>query len=154
MADSDEGKTRSNGVATGGGSSEEGGCGTVEVELHSVVACRGGDTLPSVLRDFFAGVVLPPPLALLPRIKYSVAKSFPRLQDASRNSARDLRLWTRRGGSLRALFIVSVGTITLLALTGLLIFLCFLSTSTLTAIIVSLLVSLAITLVHYPSELS
>ncbi|XP_074592035.1 uncharacterized protein LOC141847847 [Curcuma longa] len=112
------------------------------IELDPVVAGRGGDTLYSVLCDFFAGVVSSPPSALFLQIMSSFAKSFPRFQEASRNSSRNLRLWTRRGGSIRSLFVISVGTITLLALTGLLIFLCFLFTATLNAVIVSLLVSL------------
>ncbi|KAG6528340.1 hypothetical protein ZIOFF_010494 [Zingiber officinale] len=55
VANSDDSKMRSNGIATGGGS-EEGICGTIEFELDPVVAGCCGDTLCSVLRDFFAGV--------------------------------------------------------------------------------------------------
>ncbi|XP_042408089.1 uncharacterized protein LOC121997639 isoform X2 [Zingiber officinale] len=141
MTDSDEcktAKTRSNTIASG----EEGVRGRIEIELDPVVAGRGGDTLYSVLCDFVAGVVSSPPSSLFPWIMFSFSKSSPRLQEASRNSSRNLRLWTRRGGSIRAIFVISVGTITLLALTGLLIFLCFLFTATLNAVIVSLLVSL------------
>ncbi|KAG6516045.1 uncharacterized protein LOC121971531 [Zingiber officinale] len=139
MAEYGEEKERSNGVIDG---DEEGVRGSIEIELDPVTS-GGGETLYSVLRDFFAGVVSPPPPALLQRIKSSASESAPRLQEASRNSARNLCLWTRRGGPLRALFVISVGTITLLALTGLLIFFCFLVTATLNAIIISLLLSLA-----------
>lgn len=104
MAEYDEGKKRSNGVTDG---DEEGVRGPIEVE-HDPVTPGGGETLYSVFRDFFAGVVSPPPPALLQRIKSSASESAPRLQEASRNSARNLCLWTRRGGTLRALFVISV----------------------------------------------
>ncbi|KAG6524517.1 hypothetical protein ZIOFF_014429 [Zingiber officinale] len=123
VANSDDSKMRSNGIATGGGS-EEGICGTIEFELDPVVAGCCGDTLCSVLRDFFAGVVSPPPLALLSRIKSSVANEH------MKTTYQLFSDW-------------KVGAITLLTLTGLLIFLCFLFTATINAIIVSLLVSLA-----------
>ncbi|CBI28637.3 unnamed protein product, partial [Vitis vinifera] len=51
--------------------------------------------------------------------------------------------WTRRGSALRALLVISVGTITLLALTGLLVFMLFFLAATFNAIVISLLMSLA-----------
>ncbi|THU57805.1 hypothetical protein C4D60_Mb03t07420 [Musa balbisiana] len=93
--------------------------------------------------DFVAGVASPPPPSLPQRLRSSAAKAAPRLREASRISVRDLLLWTRRGGPLRALFVISVGTISLLALTGLLSFIIFLFVATLNAVIVSLLMSLA-----------
>ncbi|XP_072991233.1 uncharacterized protein [Typha latifolia] len=103
------------------------------------------DTLPAVLRDYVAGVlssgVDSPPL--IQRIRSSASKSAPRLRVASRNSARDLLLWTRRGSPLRALLVISVGSITLLALTGLLFFMFILFVATVNAIIISLIMSLA-----------
>ncbi|KAL0463170.1 UNVERIFIED_CONTAM: hypothetical protein Slati_0204600 [Sesamum latifolium] len=53
------------------------------------------------------------------------------------------RGWTRRGSPLRALLVVSVGTISFLALTGLLVFMLFFIAATVNAIVISLLVSLA-----------
>ncbi|KAK1309309.1 hypothetical protein QJS10_CPA09g00265 [Acorus calamus] len=51
-------------------------------------------------------------------------------------------IWTRKGGTFRALLVVSVGTITLLALTGSLVFMLFFLSATINAIVISLLVSL------------
>lgn len=47
---------------------------------------------------------------LLHRIKTSVSKNLPLLRKASRNTGRDVLLWTRRGSPLRALLVVSVCT--------------------------------------------
>ncbi|CAL9081370.1 unnamed protein product [Musa textilis] len=143
MVDSDGETTRSNGgVGADGGLPRP-----IEIEVGPS-ASEGELTLNSVIRDFLAGVVLPPPEAspppaFLQRLKFSYYKASPCLREASRNSARDLLLWTRRGGSPRALFVIAVGTITLLALTGLMIFMFFLFAATLNAIIVSFLVSSA-----------
>ncbi|OAY66149.1 hypothetical protein ACMD2_05845 [Ananas comosus] len=101
------------------------------------------DTLPALLRSFFHVVVSPAPPPLIQRIKDATAKCAPRLREASRNSARDLLQWTRRGSALRALLVISVGSITLVALTGLLVFMLFFVAATVNAIIISLLVSLA-----------
>ncbi|WOL20140.1 hypothetical protein Cni_G28942 [Canna indica] len=139
MAEYDNGEKRSNDVADEGGSGNPSG---IEIDLNPGSPVEG-ERLYSVVRDFVTGVVSPPPPALLQRIKSSASKAAPRLREASKNSSRDLCLWTRRGSPLRALFVISVGTITLLALTGFLIFMCFLFAATLNAIIVSLLMSLA-----------
>ncbi|XP_057492444.1 uncharacterized protein LOC130778048, partial [Actinidia eriantha] len=48
---------------------------------------------------------------LLRRIKGSLAENIPLLRDALKNTGRDLLLWTRRGTRLRALLVVSVGTV-------------------------------------------
>lgn len=80
---------------------------------------------------------------LLHRIKTSVSKNLPLLREASRNTGRDVLLWTRRGSLLRALLVVSVGTITLLASTGFLVFILFFLVATVNAIVISLLISLA-----------
>ncbi|WCJ25154.1 hypothetical protein M5689_007060 [Euphorbia peplus] len=77
------------------------------------------------------------------RIKACFSENGPLLKDATRNASRKVMIWTRRGGPLRALFVISVGTITLLALTGLLVFMLFFLAATVNAIIVSLLISLA-----------
>ncbi|GFZ09617.1 hypothetical protein Acr_21g0002160 [Actinidia rufa] len=106
-------------------------------------------TLYGVLRRVVAEIFFPDPGSgygsgsLLRRIKGSLAENVPLLRDASKNTGRDLLLWTRRGTPLRALLVVSVGTITLLALTGLFIFMLFFLAATVNAIVISLLMSLA-----------
>ncbi|XP_059452806.1 uncharacterized protein LOC132183395 [Corylus avellana] len=80
---------------------------------------------------------------LLHRIKTSVAKNAPLLREASGNTGRKVLFWTRRGSPLRALLVISVGTIAFLALTGLLVFMLFFVAATFNAIVISLLVSLA-----------
>ncbi|KAF5186920.1 voltage-dependent L-type calcium channel subunit [Thalictrum thalictroides] len=80
---------------------------------------------------------------LFKRIKNSVYENVPLLPQASRNSARNLLIWTRQGTSLRALLVISVGTIVSLALTGLLVFMLFFLAATINAIVISLLMSLA-----------
>ncbi|OEL16010.1 hypothetical protein BAE44_0022972 [Dichanthelium oligosanthes] len=111
------------------------------------VAGGGGeeeDTLPGVVRGFVDGVWSPGgDEPLLRRLRAASCEAAPRLRGASRNSARDLLEWTRRGSGLRAILVISVGTITLIALTGLLIFMFFLLVATANAVIVSVLMSLA-----------
>ncbi|CAL9748471.1 unnamed protein product [Musa acuminata subsp. burmannicoides] len=139
MAESEGVDQRSNGAPGDGGG---GVARPIKIEFDPDTP-SGGETLYSVICDFVAGVASPPPPSLLQRLRSSAAKAAPRLREASRISVRDLLLWTRRGGPLRALFVISVGTISLLALTGLLSFIIFLFVATLNAVIVSLLMSLA-----------
>ncbi|KAL5102118.1 hypothetical protein RYX36_006445 [Vicia faba] len=75
------------------------------------------------------------------RIKTSLSPFIP---EASRNYTRRVLLWSRQGSPLRPLLLISVGTITLVALTGLLTFMLLLLVATINAIIVSLLISLAV----------
>ncbi|XP_052197500.1 uncharacterized protein LOC127804643 isoform X2 [Diospyros lotus] len=77
------------------------------------------------------------------RIKSSLSETVPLLREASRNSGRDLLLWTRRGSPLRALLVVCVGTIALLLLTGLAVFMLFFLAATVNAVVISLLMCLA-----------
>ncbi|XP_075651139.1 uncharacterized protein LOC142621688 isoform X2 [Castanea sativa] len=104
------------------------------------------ETLYSVFHRFISAILFPDhstdPAPLLHRIKTSVAHNAPRLREASGNTARNVYIWTRRGSHLRALLVISVGTITLLALTGLLVFMLFFLAATVNAIVISLLVSL------------
>ncbi|XP_054799137.1 uncharacterized protein LOC129303686 [Prosopis cineraria] len=81
---------------------------------------------------------------LLQRIKTSVSQYAPRIPEASRNTGQDVLLWTRRGSPLRALLVISVGTITLVSLTGLSVFLLLVLAATFNAIVISLFVSLAV----------
>ncbi|PUZ51498.1 hypothetical protein GQ55_6G192600 [Panicum hallii var. hallii] len=105
---------------------------------------EGEDTLPGVVRGFLDGVWSSPGGGepLLGRLRAASCEAAPRLRGASRNSARDLLEWTRRGSGLRAIFVISVGSTTLIALTGLLIFMFFLLVATANAVIVSVLMSL------------
>ncbi|KAK8507837.1 hypothetical protein V6N13_140579 [Hibiscus sabdariffa] len=80
---------------------------------------------------------------LLQRIKISVSENVPRLGEASRNTSRSVLQWTRSGSPLRALLVISVGTITSLTLTGLLVFMLFFLAATVNAIIISFLIALA-----------
>ncbi|MBA0686565.1 hypothetical protein Goari_014163 [Gossypium aridum] len=80
---------------------------------------------------------------LLQRIKISLSENGPRLGEASRNTGQTLLRWTRRGSPLRALLVISIGSVAFLALTGLLTFMLIFLVATVNAIIVSLLVSLA-----------
>ncbi|XP_077230466.1 uncharacterized protein LOC143863626 [Tasmannia lanceolata] len=108
------------------------------------------ETLYGVLYRLFSTIFFPdpnidppPPPRLMQRIKFSFHENGHSLREASRNSTRNLLLWTRRGSPFRALLVISVGTITLLALTGLLVFMLFFLAATTNAIIISFLVSLA-----------
>lgn len=67
------------------------------------------DTLAGVLRSFVDGVWYPDE-PLLRRLRAASCEAAPRLRGASRNSARDLLEWTRRGSGLRAILVISVGS--------------------------------------------
>ncbi|XP_074301987.1 uncharacterized protein LOC141633409 [Silene latifolia] len=77
------------------------------------------------------------------RAKDSYRENLPNLRDASKNSGSKLVKWARNGSPLRLLLVVSVGTITLLTLTGILVLLLFVAAATTNAVILSLFVSLA-----------
>lgn len=103
-------------------------------------------TLYGVVNRLISSILFPDPKTsstLVHRIKASVSSNVPLLRDASKNTGRDVLQWTRRGSPLRALLVVSVGTVTLLALTGLLLFMIFFVAATVNAIVISLLMSLA-----------
>ncbi|XP_058742983.1 uncharacterized protein LOC131615836 [Vicia villosa] len=103
-------------------------------------------TLPEVLNRLASDILFPEPAdgnSLLRRIKISVAENACLVPEASRNSAHDVLLWTRRGSPLRALLVISVGTVTFVSLTGLLVFMLFFLAATINAIVISLLMSLA-----------
>ncbi|KAL5811824.1 hypothetical protein ACOSQ3_026774 [Xanthoceras sorbifolium] len=110
--------------------------------------CRD-ETLYVVLHRLISTILFPDhdtaaaSAPLLNRVKISVSENGPRLSEASRNTARNVLVWTRRGSPFRAALVISVGTITLLTLTGLLLFMLFFLAATVNAIVISLLVSLA-----------
>ncbi|KAK8473750.1 hypothetical protein PHAVU_001G228000 [Phaseolus vulgaris] len=104
------------------------------------------DSLPEVLNRIASAILFPEPGddgSVIHRIKVSVTENAPLLPEASRNSARDVLLWSRGGTPLRALFVISAGTVAFVALTGLLVFMLFLLSATINAIVISLLISLA-----------
>ncbi|XP_073038979.1 uncharacterized protein [Primulina eburnea] len=106
-------------------------------------------TLYDVLNRLFSTIFFPDPdsdyasAPLLQRIKASLSVNIPLLCDASRNTGLRALLWTRRGGTFRALLVVSAGTIAVVTLTGLLVFMLFFFAATFNAVVISLLVSLA-----------
>ncbi|KAJ4840892.1 hypothetical protein Tsubulata_010396 [Turnera subulata] len=106
-------------------------------------------TIHGVLHRMISTIFFPDPGStaasspLLHRIKSTVAENTPALKEASRNTGTKVLQWTRRGSPLRALLVISVGTIALLALTGLLVFMLFFAAATVNAVVISLLVSLA-----------
>ncbi|XP_051117758.1 uncharacterized protein LOC127242312 [Andrographis paniculata] len=115
-----------------------------------VVVDGGGDsedlTLWTIFNRFVAAVLFPGPDwndPLLTRIRSTISVNVPLLREASKNTVRRVIDWTRRGSPFRALFVVCVGLIGLLVLTGLSVFMLFFIVATFNAIVISLLVSLA-----------
>ncbi|KAF2570262.1 hypothetical protein F2Q70_00006026 [Brassica cretica] len=66
------------------------------------------------------------------------------LLKASRKTSREILRWTRQGSPLRALLVITMGTIALLTTMALVVFALFFVAATANAIIISLLVSLAV----------
>ncbi|KAI3451340.1 hypothetical protein Pfo_008005 [Paulownia fortunei] len=103
-------------------------------------------TLYTILNRLIDAIFFPDPsssASLLQRMKASLSDNIPLFRDASRNTVRHVLLWTRRGSPLRALLIVSAGTIALLTLAGLLVFMLFFAAATINAVVISLVMSLA-----------
>ncbi|KAJ4908285.1 Uncharacterized protein Rs2_11943 [Raphanus sativus] len=82
--------------------------------------------------------------SLLQRIKNSFSENGPRLREASRKTSREILQWTRQGSPLRALLVITMGTIVILTTIALVVFTLFLVAATANAVIISLLVSLAV----------
>ncbi|CAH8316673.1 unnamed protein product [Eruca vesicaria subsp. sativa] len=80
---------------------------------------------------------------LLQRIRYSVAENGPKLREASKKTSKEILQWTRQGSYLRALLVITMGTIVLVTTMALVVFMLFFIAATFNAIIISLLVSLA-----------
>ncbi|TYI72809.1 hypothetical protein E1A91_D07G084700v1 [Gossypium mustelinum] len=104
--------------------------------------------LHEALRRLISTIIYPDgssssPAPLLQRIKISVSENGPRLGEASRNTSRTVIRWTRSGSPLRALLVISVGSIAFLTLTGLLVFMLFFLAATVNAVIISSLIALA-----------
>ncbi|XP_068658915.1 uncharacterized protein [Aristolochia californica] len=139
MAEADEKTSNANGE-----SEDQNPLRRVEIE-----EMEGEETLYGALRRLVSKIIFPDPNAagssssIFQRIKTSVNENGSYVREGSRNSTRKLLLWTRRGRPLRPLLVISVGTITSLALTGLLVFMLFFLAATANAIIISALISLA-----------
>ncbi|GLT28757.1 hypothetical protein SLA2020_036650 [Shorea laevis] len=116
---------------------------------HKAKRIHRQETLYGVLHRLLAMIFFPDPNSsaastpLLQRITLSLSENGPQLPEACKNTGWHILLWTRRGSHLRALLVISAGTITLLTLTGLLIFMLFFLAATVNAVVISLLMSLA-----------
>ncbi|KAJ4792950.1 voltage-dependent L-type calcium channel subunit [Rhynchospora pubera] len=115
------------------------------IKVESIMS--EGHTLPTVVRGFVDGVISSdgayPPPPFLRRVRIAATDAAPKLKDASKNSARDLVVWTRQGSSLRALLVITVGSITLVSVTAVTVFMFFLLAAMANAVVVSFFVSLA-----------
>ncbi|KAG6397595.1 hypothetical protein SASPL_143764 [Salvia splendens] len=97
----------------------------------------------TLLNRLIAAIFSPDPNSSAPlphRLKTALSDN---IRDASNNTAAPLLQLTRSGSPLRALLVVSVGTIAFLALAGLLVFTLFFVAATVNAVVISLVMSLA-----------
>ncbi|CAL5074439.1 unnamed protein product [Urochloa decumbens] len=79
----------------------------------------------------------------IPRRLWAAARAgAPMLRRPCENAAGELVAWTRRGGAPRALLVVSVGSVALAALTGLLVVVFFVAAAATNAAVFSVLVSM------------
>ncbi|KAF2314739.1 hypothetical protein GH714_033399 [Hevea brasiliensis] len=118
----------------------------VPLENEGIKGSRRTETLYDVIHRMLSMIFFPDSdssAPLLKRIKNSLSENACLLKDATSNTGRKVLLWARRGSPLRALLVISVGTIALLTLTGLLVFMLFFLAATANAVVVSLLISLA-----------
>uniref|UniRef100_A0A2P2JLZ7 Uncharacterized protein n=1 Tax=Rhizophora mucronata TaxID=61149 RepID=A0A2P2JLZ7_RHIMU len=77
---------------------------------------RERETLQGVLHRiistiFFPEVTTGSALPCFQRIKMSLSENVPLLKEASANTGGKILLWTRRGSPIRALFVISVCTL-------------------------------------------
>lgn len=119
------------------------GVATIEIEGGGGGDGGGKDTLEGLLRQFVSGVLRPGDQPIAWRIRASYGEAAPRIREASLNSASEVLAWVRAGSPFRALLVTAVGTVALLALTGLMVFMVFFLVATVNAVILSLLMSLA-----------
>ncbi|XP_031110056.1 uncharacterized protein LOC116014195 [Ipomoea triloba] len=104
-------------------------------------------TLSAVLTCLISAVLFPgpdTPATFQHRVKVELSEYAPLLCEASQNTARNIHAWTRWGSPFRALLLLSVGTIGLFCLTGLLMFMIFFVAATVNAIVISLVISLVV----------
>ncbi|TVU09452.1 hypothetical protein EJB05_42924, partial [Eragrostis curvula] len=111
----------------------------------SSLSAADEDTLPDLFRGFdidgVAGASSASATAEAARGVRGLCAA-PRLREACEDAASDVAAWTRQGGAPRALLVVSVGSASLAALTGLLVVGFFVAAVTTNAIVCSFLVSL------------
>ncbi|KAJ4882677.1 Uncharacterized protein Rs2_32770 [Raphanus sativus] len=77
-------------------------------------------------------------------MRNSFSENGPKLLEASRKTSGEILQWTRRGSPLRALLVITMGTIVLVTTMALVVFALFFVAATANAIVISLLVSLAV----------
>ncbi|KAF8081048.1 hypothetical protein N665_0908s0005 [Sinapis alba] len=148
--------------------------GETEKKSHPVGGCGGGDdagevfinggkteveegeddseSLYSLLCITIGSILFPDPKtgdassssSLFQRIRNSISENGPKLREASRKTSREILRWTRRGSPLRALLVITMGTIAFLTTLGLVVFTLLFVAATANAIIISLLGSLAV----------
>ncbi|KAJ6396528.1 hypothetical protein OIU77_021540 [Salix suchowensis] len=108
--------------------------------------------LYTIIHRMIVMIVYPDPgssassTSLLQRIKTVLSENLPLLGEGSRNSGKKLLQWTRRGSPFKSsscYICKSVGTIALLSMTGVIVFMLFFLAATFNAIVISLLMSLA-----------
>ncbi|KFK25873.1 hypothetical protein AALP_AA8G173400 [Arabis alpina] len=136
-------------IVNGGKKPMNGGIKTEYTEKKEVELDEDLKSLYSLLCITIGSILFPDSKtgdasSLIQRIRNSVAENGPKLREASGRTGHEILLWTRKGSSLRALLVITVGTIVLLTTMALLVFTLFFVAATVNAIIVSLLVSLAI----------
>ncbi|KAL4196070.1 hypothetical protein AMTRI_Chr04g244210 [Amborella trichopoda] len=134
---------RPNGKSETGASMDESSEKLRFIEIESV---KEEETLYRVLHHIMGQIIFPDPKSQAPlfrRIKRTLVENGPSLKEGTVNSYQKLLFWTKKGGPWRGLLVISVGAIALLALTGLLTFMLFLSVATANAVIISLFVSFA-----------
>uniref|UniRef100_A0A0D3B1H8 Uncharacterized protein n=1 Tax=Brassica oleracea var. oleracea TaxID=109376 RepID=A0A0D3B1H8_BRAOL len=122
-----------------------------EVVVSGGMMNGDSESLYSLLCIMIGSILFPDPKtrdasssSLLQRIRNSVADYGPKLREASRKTSRDILQWTRRGSPLRALLVITIGTIVILTIVALVVFMLFFLAATANAIIISLLFSLAV----------
>ncbi|KAG2333796.1 hypothetical protein Bca4012_016579 [Brassica carinata] len=142
----DHGETEKKSYPVGGDGGDD--VGEVEEEEDE----DDSESLYSLLCITIGSILFPDPKtgdassssSLLQRMRNSVAENGPKLREASRKTSRDILQWTRQGSPLRALLVITMGTIGLLTTIAMIVFALFFVAATTNAIIVSLLVSLAV----------
>lgn len=125
------------------------GCSTeAEEKVRGVVGEGEGEGLHGLLRRLMAAIFFPasasPPTPLMRRFKSAVSDLAPLFPPAAQNTAAAVLAWVRAGSLFRALVVASVGMITLVALTGLLLTGLFFLAATANFIIICFLISLAL----------
>ncbi|KAH0895849.1 hypothetical protein HID58_045417, partial [Brassica napus] len=146
--DHDETENKSYADAVGGDGDDAGE--TVKERRPMVDEEDGSESLYSLVCITIGSILFPDSKTgyassspLLQRIRNSFAENGPKLREASKKTSREILQWTRRGSYLRALLVITMGTIGLVTTMALVVFALFFVAATFNAIIISLLVSLA-----------